>query len=206
MKNVPTAYEGRTSPKAPQPTFEAPARFDSTIHAAWHEDVRARTRASLVKVGSSNSRPSNETGRRPKDVNPMASFDHLNISEDPNQPEGTGSYTSRSASNASASRAKDSYGAKSGGPSLASSVNPSLGFSSGSPRQPHSRIRPVASNTRMPAGPYPTDENKPLKMYTPTRSERRQHDLPLRVYTPTNPTTASDSTDSFSALSERRYG
>lgn len=205
MKNAPTApvaNEGRSSPKDLQPAFQASARSDSTIHAAWSEDVSARARASIVKVGPSSSRPSNETGRRLKDVNPAASFDGLYISEDHALLGGDGFNAGRSASNASAPGGKRSLDTPSDSLSQASTANPNLGFSSGSPRQPHTRIRPVASNTRIPTGPRPNDENFPLNVYTPTKFERRQNDLPLRVYTPTNPSTVDEKASTFSS---RRY-
>ncbi|KAL8906647.1 MAG: hypothetical protein Q9207_001901 [Kuettlingeria erythrocarpa] len=205
VKNAPTApvaNEGRSSPKELQPAFEASARSDSTIHAAWSEDVSARARASIVKVGPNSSRPSNETGRRLKDVNPAASFDGLYISEAHALLGGDGFNAGRSASNASAPGGKRSLDTPSDNLSQASTANPSVAFSSGSPRQPHTRIRPVASNTRIPTGPRPNDENFPLNVYTPTKFERRKNDLPLRVYTPTNPTTVDDKASTFSS---RRY-
>lgn len=150
MKDAPIANEGRSSPGPSQPATETAARSGGTIHGLSREDVGIHPHGLTVKPSSGNTRPFNDTGRRPKDVNPAASFARLRISEDHDEVEGARPYTGLP----TASRPD--------GLSLASSINPSLGFSSGSPRQAHGRVKPMNSNSNMGPARRLDDENAPL--------------------------------------------
>ncbi|KAL8965661.1 MAG: hypothetical protein Q9197_006393, partial [Variospora fuerteventurae] len=189
VKDVSNANEGHSSPKAVQPAKQIPAGSDDTVFGVAYEGVSVRPQPPVTRVDTSSSRPSKESSRRPKDVNPAASFSHLHVTEERNKSEAAGPYTARSVSNASAPSAKGSYNGPSDGLSLASSMNPNLGFSSGSPRQPHGRVKAGASTSNMPSNVYvPTkaeprhkDENTASGLYAPTKAERRQRDenMPL---------------------------
>ncbi|KAL8987945.1 MAG: hypothetical protein Q9177_002914 [Variospora cf. flavescens] len=204
VKDVSIANEGHSSPKAVQPAKQVPAGSDDTVFGVAYEGVSVRAQPPVTRVDTSSSRPSKESSRRPKDVNPAASFSHLHVTEERNKSEAAGPYTARSVSNASAPSAKGSYNAPSDGLSLASSMNPNLGFSSGSPRQPHGRVRAGASTSNMPSNVYvPTkaeprhkDENTASGLYAPTKTERRQRDenMPLPVHVPTRPGSGDSST------------
>ncbi|KAL9016703.1 MAG: hypothetical protein Q9185_005982 [Variospora sp. 1 TL-2023] len=201
VKDVSNANEGHSSPKAVQPAKQIPAGSDDTVFGVAYEGVSVRPQPPVTRVDTSSSRPSKESSRRPKDVNPAASFSHLHVTEERNKSEAAGPYTARSVPNASAPSAKGSYNGPSDGLSLASSMNPNLGFSSGSPRQPHGRVKAGASTSNMPSNVYvPTkaelrhkDENTASGLYAPMKTERRQRDenMPLPVLLPP-PTAAAD--------------
>ncbi|KAL8718612.1 MAG: hypothetical protein Q9225_004275 [Loekoesia sp. 1 TL-2023] len=185
FKGSPTArysherYTNKTIKEPSTTLIQHPVRSESTLRTASRENKDLNPQASIGKSGSSNFRPGNGSGRRPKDVAPAASFSHLRISEDSSQLEGAASHNSRSndtiASNSFPFGAKGRSNYQPEGLSQASSVNPSLGFSSGSPRLAHGRVKPAALNSNMGSGSRQTDENLPLSASTtvnfPTEAE-----------------------------------
>ncbi|KAL9008120.1 MAG: hypothetical protein Q9173_006725 [Seirophora scorigena] len=164
-KDMPVANKGRSSPKDFQPAIRAPAQPDDTVFGVACTGVSVRPQPPVTRIESRNSSPSKESSRRFKDVNPAASFSHLQVTEEQNRSEAAGPYTARSVSNASTSGTKGSGKGPSDGLSLASGGNPSLGFSSGSPRQSHGRVRARASSSNLPAN-----------VYAPAKAELRQKD------------------------------
>ncbi|KAL9001981.1 MAG: hypothetical protein Q9188_005077 [Gyalolechia gomerana] len=155
---------GRISPGAKQHSI----RSDSTLRTASSEKTDMRLPVVTAGTASSNFRSANDSGRRPKDVNPTASLSHLRISEDNSQLGGADSLSGHSNSTLGSSVFPFGARGRSNVQPLGQSptVNPSLGFSSGSPRAAQGRIKQVASNSNMGSGRRGNEENTPFSAST----------------------------------------